>query len=38
MYVIEKKPLTLEKDTEDHGKYYFNYPKLSVLDYEVGKS
>ena len=30
--MIEKEPLTLEKDKEDQSKYYLSYPKPSVLD------
>ena len=30
--MIEKEPLTLEKDKEDQSKYYLSYPKLPVLD------
>ena len=30
--VIEKEPLTFEKDKEDQSKYYFSYPKPPVLD------
>ena len=36
MYIIEKKPMTLEKGKEDQGKYYFSYPKLPVLDMKCG--
>ena len=28
----KKKPSTLEKDKEDHSKYYLSYPKPPVLD------
>ena len=28
----KKKPSTLEKDKEDHSKYYLSYPKPLVLD------
>ena len=28
--VIEKEPLTLEKDTEDESKYHLRYPKPPV--------
>ena len=30
--MVEKEPLTLEKDKEDQSKYYFSYQKLRVLD------
>ena len=30
--MVEKEPLTLEKDKEDQSKYYFSYQKLPVLD------
>ena len=30
--MVEKEPLTLEKDKEDQSKYYLSYPKLPVLD------
>ena len=30
--MIEKEPLTLEKDKEDQSKYYLSYTKLPVLD------
>ena len=30
--MIEKEPLTLEKDKEDQSKYYLSYPKPPVLD------
>ena len=30
--MVEKKPLTFEKDKEDQSKYYLSYPKLPVLD------
>ena len=30
--MVEKKPLTFEKDKEDQSKYYLSYPKLRVLD------
>ena len=30
--VVEKEPLTLEKDNEDQSKYYLSYPKPPVLD------
>ena len=30
--MVEKEPLTLERDKEDQGKYYLTYPKLPVLD------
>ena len=29
---IEKEPSTLEKNKEDHSKYYLSYPKTIVLD------
>ena len=29
--VVEKEPLTLEKDEEDQSKYYLSYPKPPVL-------
>ena len=32
MEVIEKEPLTPEKDEEDQSKYYLSYPKPPVLD------
>ena len=31
---LRKKPSTLEKDKEDHRKYYLSYPKPPVLDME----
>ena len=30
--VVEKEPLTLEKDNEGQSKYYLSYSKPSVLD------
>ena len=30
--MVEKEPLTFEKDKEDQSKYYLSYPKLPVLD------
>ena len=30
--MVEKEPLTLEKDKEDQSKYYLSYPKPPVLD------
>ena len=30
--MIEKEPLTLEKDKEEQSKYYLSYPKPPVLD------
>ena len=30
--MVEKEPLTLEKDKEDQSKYYLSYPKPAVLD------
>ena len=30
--MVEKEPLTLEKDKEDQSKYYLSYLKPSVLD------
>ena len=30
--VVEKEPLTLEKDMEDQSKYFLSYPKSPVLD------
>ena len=30
--MVEKEPVTLEKDKEDQSKYYFSYQKLPVLD------
>ena len=30
--MLQKEPLTLEKDKEDQNKYYLSYPKLPVLD------
>ena len=29
---IEKEPSALEKNKEDHSKYYLSYPKTIVLD------
>ena len=29
---IEKESSTLEKNKEDHSKYYLSYPKTIVLD------
>ena len=36
--MVEKEPLTLEKDKEDQSKYYFSYQKLPVLDIKSAKS
>ena len=33
--MVEKEPLTLEKDKEDQSKYYFSYQKLPVLDIKL---
>ena len=33
--MLEKEPLTLEKDKEDQNKYYLSYPKLPVLDMKL---
>ena len=33
--MVEKKPLTFEKDKEDQSKYYLSYPKLPVLDMKL---
>ena len=30
--MIEKEPLTLEKDNKEQSKYYLSYPKPPVLD------
>ena len=30
--VIEKEPLTFEKDKEDQSKYHLSYWKSSILD------
>ena len=36
MQLIEKDPLTLEKDKQGQGKYYLSYPKPSVLGMKWG--
>ena len=33
--MLEKEPLTLEKEKEDRNKYYLSYPKLPVLDMKL---
>ena len=30
--MVEKEPMTLEKNKEDQRKYYLSYPKPPVLD------